>query len=325
MIRTLVLTTSVALVAHADNAIQTQFPWSAAIPAEIRAQYIEPLQVFAENPADERARLQKLFLPLVQDCKTPYDVALALAPQMSKVTGVIYSTARSKAVMNATESLNEKKASCSGLSILFASTLRALGVPARVVGVATWNHVRGNHTWTEFWHNGEWHMLEFNEKAPNTPWVMEAVGMLDFRSKYQRVMAITGKAVTGEDDYFILPWMPAKKNLGAEDVSARYMKLAKDWYAKDQKPEHAHTQRLMVDVFPRVPEPPTVALVDDKGKVLGEGKLPSPTDDMRKMLRLNLPMDNERQYFLRFPDGQQMPVKATNTPVQILRLKTSAA
>ena len=42
-------------------------------------------------------------------------------------------------------------ASCTGTSILFANALRAVGIPARVVGTPAWygNRTMGNHNWVE--------------------------------------------------------------------------------------------------------------------------------------------------------------------------------
>jgi len=55
-------------------------------------------------------------------------------------------------------------ASCTGVSILFADSLRAAGVPARVAGTPAWNQVvsHGNHNWVEVYDplTQAWHFLE---------------------------------------------------------------------------------------------------------------------------------------------------------------------
>jgi len=53
-------------------------------------------------------------------------------------------------------------ASCTGVSILFANALRAVGIPARVVGTPAWNDVEanGNHNWVEVWVDGTWEFIE---------------------------------------------------------------------------------------------------------------------------------------------------------------------
>ncbi len=310
-----------ALIMTAHANIQTDFPWTRDIPADIREQYLTPTQVIDEIPCDARARLQELFLPHIKDCKTAEEVALTVAPLMTEVTGIYYTIERRKACMNAEECLAEKKASCSGLSITLVSTMRALGVPARLVGVATWDHVEGNHNWAEVWVNGGWRMLEFGQKQFDTPWVLEAAGMLDPKEFYQRVLAVNGKKATGDKDYFVIVWALDNKTVGADDVSERYRKLADDWYRATAKPEDANTQLVMVDLQPRHENPSTVELVEKStGRVLGKGTLPVPTDDVREMVRFRLPLGGEESYMLRFPSGKTMPVKPTSERVQIIRL-----
>lgn len=53
-------------------------------------------------------------------------------------------------------------ASCTGLSILFASALRSLGVPSRVAGTPAWfgHREEGNHNWVEVWQDGVWYFVE---------------------------------------------------------------------------------------------------------------------------------------------------------------------
>ena len=90
-------------------------------------------------------------------------------------------------------SLQSGKVSCTGQSILLVCALRSVGIPARMAGVLTWNHVRGNHNWVEAWCDGEWKMLEYNEKDFNTPWVMSAISMLDPRKPENAIYATSWK------------------------------------------------------------------------------------------------------------------------------------
>ena len=310
-----------ALLMLCASCLAGEFPWSDDAPADIREHFVAPQQMLDEKPAEWRETVQAVIAPAVKDCKTAREAALVVAARMTELTGAYYSTERRQACLNPLEVLEEKKASCTGLSLLFTAALRSVDIPARVVGVLCWNHVIGNHSWTEVYVDGEWQMLEFNEKDFNTPWVMEAVGMLDSRHLAQRVMALTGKPAAGDNQYFPLPWAIHNHTVGAEDVSARYQKLARAWYEKAELP--ADKQRLMVDIQPRPAERSLVQLVDDKGSVLDEGPLPSPQDDMRQMLRLLLPRYSSAAHYLRLPSGQQLEVKPTEAPVQVLRLRAS--
>ena len=74
----------------------------------------------------------------------------------------------------------------------------------------------------------------------------------------------------------------------------------------------------MLDIFPRTELKIPVQLVDATGKVLEEQTLPTATDDMRKFATFNLP--REGSYYLRLPGGHQLPIQATEAPVNIQRL-----
>ncbi len=306
-------------------AASTSYPWSAKIPEDIRKQYIEPQQMLNEPASVWRDQLAAIVHPLIKDCKTEKEAALLIAKNIGKLTGVYYSTARTRACMNPLESLEQKKASCTGLSILFAAALRSVDIPSRVAGVVSWNHVRGNHTWTEVWLDGKWEMLEMGESDFNTGWVMDAVGMLDSKNPYQRVLAITGKTRDDASDapHFYLPWDMNNKSIEAEDVSARYQQLARAWYEKNGLA--ADQQRLLIDILPRTNEEIIIKLVNGKGEVLGSGPAPKPEDDMREMLRLSLPRDKSQDCSLLFPDGSKMKIAPSDAPTQVIRLQKQAS
>ncbi len=295
------------------------FPWSHHIPESIREQYIEPNQMLDEPTSAWRSELKDIITPLVKDCKDAREAALLISTKIKEVTGVDYSTKRIRPNMSPIETLRTKRASCTGLSILYAAALRSVDIPSRIVGVETWNHVPGNHTWTEVWLNGEWQMLEMGEKHFNTGWVMEAVGMLDTSKPRQRVLATTGKIrdMKSKAPHFQVPWNRLNKSLEAQDVSDRYIALANAWYEKQGL--DPNMQRILVDVLPQRPQKEFVKLVDSKGKVIDSGQLPTPQDDMRKMLPLNLPRTKGKTYYLIFPHGEKIKVTPTDAPTQVLR------
>lgn len=301
-----------AVVCAYPLAATERLPWeNARIPAEVEAAHLRADRVFFEQPCDWRDTVAGIFRPLVRHCSSAREATLYIAANMTKVTGVYYSTERSKAAMNALEALAEKKVSCSGQSILLVCALRSIGIPARAVGVMTWNHVRGNHTWVEAWFDDAWHMIEFNEKDFNTPWVMEGIGMLNPAKLSQRIYAVGAPGA-------LLSFPPVLKKEGvipAEDVTERYLKLARQWYEESGYP--ADCQRLMVDVVERYDTPQPVELLDASGKVIAQSVLPTKTDDMRRFASLALP--REGNFVLRTPGGS-MPLTATLQPVRIIRL-----
>ncbi len=295
------------------------YPWSDAVPAEIAAVSVTPDTVVDEIPCNWRPALTPLVAPLVKDCATAREAVLAIAAGIGKVTGAYYSRERSKHNMNVLETLQEKKISCTGQSILLVCALRSVGIPARAVGVHTWNHIEGNHTWAEAWFDGAWHMIEMGEREFNTPWVMEYIGMLNPRHPFQRILAASPQGNT--------TWWPrdfASKegfaNFPAEDVTERYMQLSRSWYATAGIPEN--TQRILIDLQPRPENAPVVELVNEYGKVIDSGQLPTTRDDMRYMTRLLLPRTG--RHFLRMAGTDiKLPIAPTSPPVRLLSLKSS--
>lgn len=306
----------VILLLTLTSFVYAQFPWSNTIPTEIKQSALEPECVLDEEPGDWRPPMSSLFIPLVRHCQTARDAVLTVASQMTKTTGVFYSTQRRYPAMNALEALQDKKVSCTGQSILLVCALRSIGIPARAVGVGTWGHIRGNHTWCEAWFDGAWHMIEFNEADFNTPWVMEYIGMLNPQLPSQRIYAASPKA---KDGVFPTVWNPASR-IAAEDVTERYMHLSRIWYEKAGLP--SGTQRLLVDMTPRPPQPCSIVLENEDGEILEETTLPTTQDDMRRLSPLNLPRAG--RYFLRLKHGsKRWEVLATHPPVQVKKLPMS--
>ena len=292
------------------------YPWSDAFPEEIAAASIIPDTVLDEIPCDWRPELTPLIKPLVKGCTTAREAVLAISTGLGNATGAYYSRERSKHNMNVMETLREKKISCTGQSILLVCALRSVGIPARAVGVHTWNHIEGNHTWAEAWFDGAWHMIEMGERDFNTPWVMEYIGMLNPRHPFQRILAASpsGKST----------WWPKKladsgnlTNFAAEDVTERYMQLARRWYATAGIPEN--TQRILIDLQPRPEIAPAVEIINENGEVISSGKLPTSRHDMRYMTRLTMPRTGN--HYLRLAgSAERTPIRQTAAPAQILRV-----
>lgn len=290
----------------------SSLPWEGEAPEHIERAALTPDQVLCEKPSDWRTPLSALFRPVVKDCSTAREAVLEIASHMTELTGVYYSMERRHPVMNPLEALSEKKVSCTGQSILLVCALRSVGIPARAVGVRTWNHVPGNHTWCEAWFDGAWHMIEFNEQDFNTPWVMEGIGMLDPHDPRQRVYAVR----PGADGRF-----PAFGDIPAEDVTTRYMELAREWYARNGLPP-SH-QRLMVNLLPRPEQEFYLLLEDEQGREISRSPIPTSRDDVRRFASLVLP--REGRYYLRLEgEEERQEVAATPEPVRVLTLSADS-
>ncbi len=289
--------------------------WAEHLPADIAATALEATTVLDETPCNWRPVLEPLFRPVVADCRSAREATLRIASRIGELTGVHYDRARRHPCMNALEALAEKKVSCTGQSILLVCALRSVGIPARAVGVWTWGHVRGNHTWVEAWFEGGWHMIEFNEAAFNTPWVMEGVGMLNPAHPAQRVLAVQ----QGGTQRFPTVWNP-HAGVEAEDVTERYLALARQWYAEHGVPEGF--QKLMVDVQPRSAGARHILLEDEAGKEIARATLPTTADDFRRFATLLLP--RAATGYLRLEGTKQRyALNANEAPAHIVTLRLS--
>lgn len=286
--------------------------WQQDIPEDVRRNYLESDRVLSEDACDWRKPVGDIFKPAVSHCSSAREAVLHIAAHMTELTGTYYSAERRRQDMNALEALAEKKISCTGQTILMVCAYRSVGIPARAVGIPTWNHVRGNHTWPEVWLDGKWQMIEFNEKEFNTGWVMENIGMLDPEHPWQRIL------VQHPEGGYIFPVGNMKQQpVRAIDETERYRALAAEWYAENGLP--ADRQRLMLDLHPRSDEAQPVQLVAADGTVLETQPLPTTRDDMRKFATFSLP--REGRYYLVFPGNHFFPVQANSAPVQLLRLQ----
>lgn len=290
-----------------------EFPWSTAAPPQLVQESVLPDRVAGEQRCDWRPVLTPIAENVVSDCRNAEEAVLKLAAELPQVTGVHYSTERSKHNMNVLEALEEKKVSCTGQSVLLVCALRAVGIPARMVGVLTWNHVRGNHSWVEAWFEGEWHMIEYAERDFNTPWVMENIGMLDPQELPQRIQALTPAG----NEPFLPAYAMEQELLPAVNVSARYAALAQDWYARSGA--DPQEQRLLVDLTERKEQALPVRVETEAGEAVSDALLPTTQDDVRYFARLTLP--REGKYYLHIEGREErLPLHSTPAPVQILRV-----
>lgn len=289
-------------------------PWIGQAPPDIVRNALTPDHILNEPAGNWRPILRTLYAPHIRDCKSAREAVLRIASTITETTGIHYSTERRTPCMSPLEALREKKVSCTGQSIFLACALRCIGIPARAVGIRTWNHIPGNHTWTEAWFDGQWHMIEVNEHDFNTPWVMEYIGMLDPTRPEQRIYAAQ---TDPSPHHFPTVWEPNAR-IPATDVTDRYLALARDHAAKQGQP--ADTQRLLIDIQPRPQHPLTIELLDPHGTIIATASLPTTSDDIRRLTPLNLPRSGRHTLRLR---GTTLTLPVTPTPnvVQILRLQ----
>lgn len=127
-------------------------PWRAQVSEAQFFQYILPYASLNERRDPWRESFYERFREKAWAFNDPIDAAKWLNANFNDSFGVTYhATKRPKPDQSPFESIEAKYASCTGLSILLTDACRAVGIPARIVGVPKWKGIEGNHNWVEVW------------------------------------------------------------------------------------------------------------------------------------------------------------------------------
>ena len=147
-----------------------EVPWGASLPEEVFLDAVLPHASVTEPRESMRREFHDRYLPMVRDLRRPGEAALALNRALFRDYKVVYNTRRRRPDQSSQESIQQGMATCTGLSIMLVEACRAVAVPARLAGIASWPGRGGNHTWVEVWDDG-WHFVgaaEPDEKGPRS-------------------------------------------------------------------------------------------------------------------------------------------------------------
>lgn len=308
-----------------------KYPWAQTLPKEIFYSDVLPYYVVDEVRDSWRRELHDLFAPAVDTCTTLYDAICVVNKNIPRMTGVEYNTRREKTNQSPRESMRQGMASCTGLSILLVDACRAVGIPARFVGTASWHDNRGNHSWTEVWLDGEWRVTEYYfPRALDHLWFMADAAKANPNDRNYAIYATRfGQAA----DWFPMVWCAEEedepvdslpRHIGAENVTQHYIDLAHEQqrihteagthtllriagYAKEGVTQHSTDRAIIgVDVF--------------SGTIqMGGGLTASPQQDMNDLFTLLVPKN--ATYELRYANGagepQRLTVNVADTPMTV--------
>ena len=225
-------------VAYA-NIARTKYVWAKELPEDVYLCDVLPYCVVDEVRDSWRKDMYELFAPAVDTCKTMYDAICAVNANIPALTGVHYNTKREKTNQSPSESMRQGMASCTGLAILLVDAYRAVGIPARFAGTASWHDNRGNHSWTEVWLDGQWRVTEYYFPSElDHLWFMADASKAKADDRTYAIYATRfGKADdwfpmvwTGEDDGTAVEDLP--QIVGAENVTQHYIDLAYEQYTR---------------------------------------------------------------------------------------------
>ncbi len=207
-------------VALAYEAYDTA-PWKARIPKHLFLNDVLPYACLTEQRDGSRRYLRQVAAPLVLDCATPAEAAHHLNQQLFLRLKAHYSTAGTKPDQCALETIASGKASCIGLSVLLVGACRAVGIPARLVGIPLWPDNRGTHEWVEIW-DGDWHFMGADEpysEGLDHAWFNQDASKA-IRDVPQHAIYATSFEPTGL--CFPMLWAPQVRWIHAVNVTDRY-------------------------------------------------------------------------------------------------------
>ena len=206
-------------------AAREKFPWAKKVPERIFFNDVLPYASLDEPRDPWRADFFKLASEIVRDCTNATDAAQALNRELFKKINVHYNTARKRNNQSPAESIEQGKATCTGLAIILVDACRAVGVPARIAGVPAWAQKEGNHTWMEIW-DGDWFFTgadEYDKNGLNRAWFNSDAAITVRSANPLNQIYATSWRRTG--DYFPLAWDLDSREIPAVNVSARYAAL----------------------------------------------------------------------------------------------------
>ena len=312
--------------------VREKYQWAKQLPEDVYLYDVLPYHVVDEVRDSWRKELYELFAPAVDTCSTMYDALCTVNANIPRLTGVDYNTKREKTNQSPRESMRQGMASCTGLAILLVDAYRAVGIPARFAGTASWHDNRGNHSWTEVWLDGEWRVTEyyFPSKLDHLWFMPDASKAKEDDRTYAIYATRFGKA----DDWFPMVWADGDVEgrsveelpqiVGAVNVTKHYQDLAYEQYTrhleagthtfikiagykKAGKKEHSEDRVAMgVDVFCGTEQ-------------MGGGLTAGPLRDMNDML--SVLVEKNRSYELRYYDAagelQRIAVDLGEEPVTV--------
>lgn len=273
-------------------------PWGRDIPEDVFLDALLPYSVIDERRDPWRRELRELCRPLVKNARTPGEAATTLNRELFPLLGVRYDVTRSRNNQSVREVMQEKKATCSGLSILLIDACRSVGVPARFAGTPLWADSSGNHSWVEIWQDG-WHYTGAAEPADDRldeAWFTERAATATSRQPAHAIYAIVYQP-TGVE--FPHEWPGAVKTLHAVDVTERYASSEK---SMDPAPGMSRVEIIAFDRPGGHRIAIDVTVLDEYDGVVFAGVTSASTDDMRNNLTAHLPQG--RAYRVRARVGE---------------------
>ncbi|MFU8892454.1 MAG: transglutaminase domain-containing protein [Luteolibacter sp.] len=217
------------LIENLDLALKARetFPWAGDVPEEIFLNDVLPYAVFDEPRDPWRADFLGKAGDLVKHANTASEAAQILNREFFKLIRTHYHTERKRTNQSPKESMEQGKATCTGLSIILVAACRSVGIPARAVGTPMWHDNSGNHTWVEIW-DQQWHFTgadEFNDKGLNHAWFTVNASRARADNPRHAIFATSWKK---DGTHFPMVWAPESRTVGGVNVTQNYLTNTKE-------------------------------------------------------------------------------------------------
>jgi len=196
-------------------------PWKNRVSKELFLNEVLPYASVNEHRDKWRKEFYERCQPLVKDADAPGKAAVILNQKIFELFKVHYSTKRKKADQGPHDSIRTGLASCTGLSVLLVDACRAVGVPARFVGVPLWSDDSGNHSWVEVWDDG-WHFTGASEPAGEKLDQAWFTGKASTAQRDNPSRAIYATSFKRTPLSFPMVWAPEINDVFAVNVTNRY-------------------------------------------------------------------------------------------------------
>jgi len=279
------------------------FSWTKALPDSIFFNEVLPYASLNERRDNWRKDFYNRFYPYVKDANSMEVAIDSVNKNIAAEVGVEYNTKREKPDQSPCESMEQGMASCSGLSILLTDAFRAVGIPSRIAGTASWHDDRGNHSWNEVWVDGQWYFTEYYPSGLNKSWFLNDAGKAD---KNNPKYAVWASSFEKTGNPFPLVWDMGIKYVPAVNVTDRYVQL----YTEQQKAKLASGELVEVEII--MLKNDKCSLVGDdrmainvdvfKGEEqIGGGRTSGPTQDLNDVLTLHV--DKKSNYTFRYTNA----------------------
>ena len=151
---------------------RTRSAWAASVPRDIFNDYVLPFASVNEARTDWREMFFPALMPVVANATNLTEAATLVNAHAWALFGkpgkpIHFKSEQTPLIYDVMSTMAFGYASCTGVSIMYINALRAVGVPARLVGTPAWNGnvTHGNHNWVEVW-LGEDSGWSFIEGAP---------------------------------------------------------------------------------------------------------------------------------------------------------------